>query len=303
MEEYGSYIDGDWKVEGQTFSDMSPVSGVEFAAVVDASEDDARAAIEAAHNAFPEWAALTPKERGAYLIKVAEAVEDFAGEFEDILIDEIGSWIGKAKFELKSCAQFFRTAAKLGEQVKGYEIPSEQGKKSIVIREPLGVVSVITPWNVPLNLSSRTTSGILAVGNTVVLKPSEESPLSGGYILAKAFEKAECMASVDVGTSYSDAEEYLEESIADAYGNADSYRGVEITTSMKEVYKALNYQLKYCGNTRNAAFAQARLADIATSFEVYGGVRELHDTGDDDTTDSYIIVMKDGTYLNVYFSN
>ncbi len=187
---YGSYINGEWKLEGDTFSDFSPVTGSNFADVVGATQSDTIEAIEAAKNAFTEWSALSPKERGAYLIKVAEAMESMATEFEDILIDEIGSWIGKAKFELKSCAHFFRTAAQLAEQVKGYEIPSEQGKKSMVIREPLGVVTVITPWNVPLNLSSRTTSGILAVGNTVVLKPSEESPLSGGWILAKAFEKA-----------------------------------------------------------------------------------------------------------------
>lgn len=187
---YGSYINGEWKLEGDTFSDFSPVTGSHFADVVGATQSDTIKAIEAAKNAFTEWSALSPKERGAYLIKVAEAMESMATEFEDILIDEIGSWIGKAKFELKSCAHFFRTAAQLAEQVKGYEIPSEQGKKSMVIREPLGVVTVITPWNVPLNLSSRTTSGILAVGNTVVLKPSEESPLSGGWILAKAFEKA-----------------------------------------------------------------------------------------------------------------
>ncbi|MEM9261915.1 MAG: aldehyde dehydrogenase family protein, partial [Bacteroidota bacterium] len=140
--------------------------------------------------AFPAWAAMGAQDRATYLLKFADAIEEMAAEIEEILIDEIGSWIGKAKFEIKSCAHFFRTAAKLTEEVKGYDIPSEQGKKSMVIREPLGVVSVITPWNVPLNLSSRTTSGILAVGNTVVLKPSEESPVAGGWVLAKAAEKA-----------------------------------------------------------------------------------------------------------------
>ena len=190
MTKYGSYINGNWKLEGKTFTDFSPVTQSNFADIIDVNAADATAAVEAAQAAFPKWASLSPEERGDYLLKVADAVESLAADFEDILIDEIGSWIGKAKFELKSCAHFFRTAAQLGEQVKGYEIPSEHGKKSIVVREPLGVVSVITPWNVPLNLSSRTTSGILAVGNTVVLKPSEESPISGGWILAKAFEKA-----------------------------------------------------------------------------------------------------------------
>ena len=190
MKKYGSYINGNWKLEGETFNDYSPVTQSVFAEVADANASDATAAIDAAHDAFAHWSNLSPETRKDYLLKVADAVESLAEEVEDIIIDEVGSWIGKAKFEIKSCAHFFRTAAALTEQVNGYEIPSEQGKKSIVVREPLGVVSVITPWNVPLNLSSRTTSGILAVGNTVVLKPSEESPISGGWILAKAFEKA-----------------------------------------------------------------------------------------------------------------
>lgn len=190
MNKYGPYINGNWKLEGETFKDFSPVTQSVFADVTDTTPSDANAAVEAAYEAFGHWSKLSPESRKNYLIKVAEAVEGLAEEMEDIMIEETGSWIGKAKWELKSCAHFFRTGAQLAEQVKGYEISSEQGKKSMVIREPLGVVSVITPWNVPLNLSSRTTSGILAVGNTVVLKPSEESPLAGGWVLAKAFEKA-----------------------------------------------------------------------------------------------------------------
>lgn len=190
MKNYGSYINGTWKTEGETFEDYSPVLNKVYAHIVDTTEEEANTAVTTAHQAFLSWRALSPAERGSHLMNVASVIESMAPEFEEILIDEIGSWIGKAKFELKSCVHFFRSAAELTKQVRGYEIPSEQGKKSMVIREPLGVVSVITPWNVPLNLSSRTTSGILAVGNTVVLKPSEESPISGGWILAKAFEKA-----------------------------------------------------------------------------------------------------------------
>lgn len=187
---YSSYINGSWKTTGETFEDFSPVTLSNFANVIDTTADDAKAAIEAAHKAFPTWAALSPEERSDYLIKVAEALESMSVEIEEILINEVGSWIGKAKFESMTAPKMWRAAATLTDKVKGYELVSPMGKKSKVIRTPLGVVSVITPWNVPLNLSSRTTSGILAVGNTVVLKPSELSPISGGWILAKAFEKA-----------------------------------------------------------------------------------------------------------------
>jgi len=194
---YQSYINGKFTKLKSTFDNTSPeTNNSVFAQVADTSTRQANIAVQAAADAFPKWAALAPEVRADYLNKVADAIERNADEIKELLIKEVGSWIGKAMFELKSAPHFFRTAAKLCTQVKGYEIPSEQGKKSMVIREPLGVVSVITPWNVPLNLSARTTSGILAAGNTVVLKPSEESPLTGGWVLAKAFHEAGVPAGV-----------------------------------------------------------------------------------------------------------
>ncbi|SIS43339.1 aldehyde dehydrogenase (NAD+) [Zobellia uliginosa] len=187
---YSSYINGKWTAMGENFETTSPVTNKPFATVIGCDAEDARAAIKAAKTAFPLWSGLSAEERSHYLIKVAEALEEMVEEIEDILIDEVGSWIGKAKFECLTTPKLFRAAADLAKTVKGYELVSPAGKKSMVVKEPMGVVSVITPWNMPLNLSSRTTSSILAVGNTVILKPAELSPLSGGWVLAKAFEKA-----------------------------------------------------------------------------------------------------------------
>jgi vanillin dehydrogenase len=196
MSQYGSYINGEWKNSKASFDIHSPVTNDIYATIWDASTDDVSYAIESAQAAFPLWANLSPNERAEYLLKVADALETLQAEMEEALIMEVGSWIGKAKFESSSAPQMFRAAAELALKVEGYDLVSPMGKQSKVIREPLGVTSVITPWNVPLNLSSATTSGILALGNTVVLKPSELSPLSGGYFLAKAFSIAGVPAGV-----------------------------------------------------------------------------------------------------------
>ena len=110
--------------------------------------------------------------------------------FRSALVDEGGSWIGKAMFETGYSAGVYRAAAAAAYQVNGEIIPSEYGKLSLVVREPLGVVSVISPWNFPLILSSRGFAVALAVGNTIVLKPSEETPVAGGLLLAEILEDA-----------------------------------------------------------------------------------------------------------------
>ena len=93
-------------------------------------------------------------------------------------------------FETGYSIGVYRAAAAAAYQVNGEILPSDHGKLSLVVREPLGVVSVISPWNFPLILSSRGFAVALAVGNTVVLKPSEETPVSGGLLIAEILEEA-----------------------------------------------------------------------------------------------------------------
>ena len=192
MKHFQMYINGRWteSQSNQTFIDFSPVTDSDHATISDAGRIDTQKAIQAAKDAFPVWSALTPEERANYLLKVADELEKNGDEIYKHLIYEIGSWVGKSKVDLKTSVSFWRAGAKIPFMLEDEILESPIGKKSMVKRIPLGVVSVITPWNVPLNLSSRTTSGILAVGNTVVLKPSEESPITGGILLAKAFEAA-----------------------------------------------------------------------------------------------------------------
>jgi hypothetical protein len=124
------------------------------------------------------------------LSKAADVLEARAKEFQEALIDEGGAWVGKTMFETGYSVGVYRAAAAAAYQVNGEILPSDHGKMSLVVREPLGVVSVISPWNFPLILSSRGFAVALAVGNAVVLKPSEETPVSGGLLIAEVLEEA-----------------------------------------------------------------------------------------------------------------
>jgi acyl-CoA reductase-like NAD-dependent aldehyde dehydrogenase len=188
----GLYINGQWTGAsgGSRFPVMNPATGDVFREVADASRADARAAIEAAKAAFPEWSGMNHAERARILHRAGDVLEARAKDLQEVLIDEGGSWIGKSMFETAYASGVFRAAAAAAYQVNGEILPSEHGKISLVMRVPLGVVAVISPWNFPMILSSRGFAPALAVGNCVVLKPSEETPVAGGLLFAEILEEA-----------------------------------------------------------------------------------------------------------------
>jgi aldehyde dehydrogenase (NAD+) len=188
---YKIYIDGQWINKDETFDDFNPASGETWAEIPDGTRQDAQKAVAAAAAARAGWAAMPHAQRAGYLLKAADILEKRQQDFADALIDEGGSWIGKAMFESGYVPGLFRTAAASVYQMTGEILPSDHGKVSMVVRQPLGVISVISPWNFPLLLSARGLAFALAVGNTVVLKPSEETPVSGGLLIAELFAEAE----------------------------------------------------------------------------------------------------------------
>jgi len=188
---YKMYIDGQWIETDETFADYNPATGDTWAEIPDGTRENAGRAVAAAAAAQAEWAALTHGQRAGYLLSVADILEKRQKDFADALIDEGGSWIGKGMFESGYVPGLFRAAAAAVYQVTGEILPSDHGKVSMVVRQPLGVVSVISPWNFPLLLSARGLAFALAVGNTVVLKPSEETPVSGGLLIAELFAEAQ----------------------------------------------------------------------------------------------------------------
>lgn len=188
--QYKMFIGGEWESQNGTFSDYNPATGDVWADVSNGNRADARRAIEAAAEAQVAWAALPHTERAKVMFRVADILERRKQDAIDAIVAETGGWVGKGMFETGYVTGIYRAAGAAAYQVKGEIHPSDYNKVSMIVRQPLGVVSVIAPWNFPMILSSRGISVALAVGNAVVLKPSEETPYTGGLFLAELFEEA-----------------------------------------------------------------------------------------------------------------
>ena len=184
------YVGGRWWPVEKTFSDINPSDDSEWARVPDVGVAEVRNAIDSAHHAFENWSKLPFNQRAHFMTKIAEIFEKRKMDVVKALRTEAGGWFGKSIFEASYVPEVFCAAAAMNYQSIGEVIPSEFGKLSMAIRRPVGVVSVISPWNFPAILTSRGIAFALAAGNTVVLKPSEETPYCGGLLFAEIFEEA-----------------------------------------------------------------------------------------------------------------
>ncbi len=184
------YVGGRWWPVEKTFSDINPSDDSEWARVPDVGVAEVRNAIDSAHHAFENWSKLPFNQRAHFMTKIADIFEKRKMDVVKALRTEAGGWFGKSIFEASYVPEVFCAAAAMNYQSIGEVIPSEFGKLSMAIRRPVGVVSVISPWNFPAILTSRGIAFALAAGNTVVLKPSEETPYCGGLLFAEIFEEA-----------------------------------------------------------------------------------------------------------------
>ena len=186
------FIGGEWRdgAGGSTFDDLDPFTGQVIATVSSGGAADARGAIDAAAVAFEGWSQTPPAERQRVFLKAADVLEARADEVGSWLTRETGCTFGFAMFQLHFVPGLFRQAAALAYAPLGEIIPSDTGAFAMGVRRPVGVVGAIAPWNAALILSARSIAAPLALGNTVVLKPSELSPYVGGLLWAEIFSEA-----------------------------------------------------------------------------------------------------------------
>ena len=163
---------------GNYFIDRNPQDDSPYAEIAEGSVQDMDRAVRAADAAFQANRHRLAGEREGWLCKAAELMEARRGEFVDILIDEVGSPFGKAQFEVSYAVSCLRAAAGVARRVTGMVQPSElPGRFSMSMREPVGVIAAITPFNVPLLKTVKLSSTPLATGNALVQLPSEEAPM------------------------------------------------------------------------------------------------------------------------------
>ena len=183
--------------ERATIAVLEKATGEPLGHVDVATVEDVDAAVGAAVAAQRAWAETSYDERAAVLRRAAAALERRADEVTDMIVRETGSIPGKAQYEVGGAANELYEAAGLTSRAVGEVLPSHSpGRFSLAERVPVGVVAAITPWNFPLILGMRVTAPALALGNAVVLKPSPETPLSGGTLLAELLAEAGLPAGV-----------------------------------------------------------------------------------------------------------
>lgn len=165
-------------VDGATFTVVNPIDDSPLAEVAYGSPADMDLAVQVAHEAFQDFKQTSVNDREAWLANAASLLEERKSEFVDLLIDEAGSTATKAQFETGKAISFIRAAIGMVRRVRGETLPSDYpGRLSLTWREPRGVVAVITPFNVPLIKASRLCANALATGSSVVMLPSEHTPL------------------------------------------------------------------------------------------------------------------------------
>ena len=198
VREYQQFIGGQWFAgEGSTFEDRDPFTGDVVALVPSGTRAEAARAIDAANAAFPAWSQTVPAERQRIFLKAADVLEGRLEEVVSLLARETGASFGFGMFQMGFVPNLLRQTAALAYAPAGQIIPSDHpGTLAMGLRRPVGVVGAIAPWNAALILSARSIAAPLALGNTVVLKPSELSPVVGGLIWGEIFAEAGLPAGV-----------------------------------------------------------------------------------------------------------
>ncbi|WP_439573523.1 aldehyde dehydrogenase [Phreatobacter sp.] len=163
--------------DGRTFDRLDPLTGAVATRAAAATVADAVAAVDAAQAAFPAWSETGPNERRAKLNAAADLMAARAGEFADAMMAETGSTKGWGMFNVMLAAGMLREAAAMTTQITGDVIPTDKPHNlALAMRQPVGVILGIAPWNAPVILGVRAIAMPLACGNTVVLKASEQCP-------------------------------------------------------------------------------------------------------------------------------
>jgi succinate-semialdehyde dehydrogenase/glutarate-semialdehyde dehydrogenase len=211
-------IGGDWVKGATRFDVFDPATGQRLVDVANLGPADAQAAIAAANKAWPAWRGKTAKERAAILMKWFALLHQHADDLARIMTAEQGKPLAEAKGEVVYGASFLEWFAEEARRIYGETIPTtDNNKRFLVIKQPIGVCAAITPWNFPIAMITRKVAPALAAGCPVVIKPAEQTPLSALAVAELAQRAgmpagvlnvltADAQASIDIGKVLCDSD-------------------------------------------------------------------------------------------------
>jgi aldehyde dehydrogenase (NAD+) len=267
-------IAGEWSEGSSTniLSVLNPYSDEELVKIKMATKQDVHAAYIEAARVQKEWSKTNPYEKEKILRKAAQLMEERREQIVDLLIKEGGATRIKANSEVSASITLVNEAASFPFQMETRTFPSiVPGKTNTVLKEPLGVVSIITPWNFPLSLTMRSLAPAIATGNGVVIKPSLDTPITGGLFLAKVFEDAgvpKGLVSVIVASSKDIGNSFIDHPIPEIISFTGS---TEIGRKVGEIagYNLKKVSLELGGNNACIVLDDADL-EQATTASIFG---------------------------------
>lgn len=189
------YIGGKWRKTTDTLPVINPSTEQVIGSLPVASQKDLADAVESAREGFKIWRVTSPQRRSQVILKAARLMRERQEEIAQSISLELGKPIRQSRLEVIRGCEFFEWDAGEAQRLYGRVIPSEQGIRYSVVREPVGCVAAFSPWNFPMSQPARKIAGALASGCSLIIKPAEETP-AGAIHIAKAFEDAGLPAGV-----------------------------------------------------------------------------------------------------------
>lgn len=188
MKQFKMYINGNWinSKNGEQIDVKNPSDGKVIASIPRGTQEDVDEAVIAANDAFQSeaWRKIKPYERGDLLFDIAAKMKSERGELAKLESMDVGKTLSQAYADVDAAIRYFRFYGGAADKVMGDTIPIEDGLLDYVVREPVGVTAHIVPWNYPLQIISRSVAAAIAMGNTVVVKSAEDTPMTAMRLTA-----------------------------------------------------------------------------------------------------------------------
>jgi len=246
MKNYGLYINGEWikSASGRTFATQDPANGEALASFPEGTQEDVARAVEAAEKAFPKWKRFPPPKRGEILLKAAAVMRARKEELGEIVTKEMGKVIAEGRGDVQEAVDFLEYISGEGRRLLGETTPSElPSKLCLTLKQPIGVVGCITPWNFPMAVPCWKLGAALISGNTIVYKPATLTPLCAAR-LVEILEQAGIPAGVlNLVTGPADV-------VGEAIVQHPAIRAVSFTGSVaagRDIYSKASRMLKRVG--------------------------------------------------------
>lgn len=273
------YIGGNWCAarEGRAFEVLNPADGSVLTTVADASPDDGVAALDAAAAAAHDWASTSPKQRGDLLRRAYELLLERAEELAELITLEMGKPLAESRSEVAYAAEFLRWFSEEAVRISGgYATLPEGTGRMLISQRPVGPCYLITPWNFPLAMATRKIAPALAAGCTVVVKPSELTPLTTLFFV-RILEAAGLGAGVVNVITTTSAPEVSDAIMRDSRLRKVSFTGstaVGRSLMAQAAHNVLRLSLELGGNAPFIVFEDADL-DVAVSAALSAKLRNI----------------------------